>query len=160
MISRIWHFTMHLAFRVLESVCISCTKEGDEEKKERKLEEFCTALIEHTMKGNITAMQGIRYTFSYPNWMFVFMGSVNYISRSHGSFPNCVTCHVMTSTEGTDGKQCHECPLYDLIGFQWLPIWSPKAGTTSLPAISLETTCIWYVWQLTRTWANKGLMNP
>ena len=44
--------------------------------------------------------------------------------------------HVMTSTEGTDGKQYHECPLVNmiLIGFQWLPIWSPKAGTTSLPA--------------------------
>ncbi len=41
--------------------------------------------------------------------------------------------HVMTSTEGTNGKQYHECPLVILIGFQWLPIWSPKAGTTSLP---------------------------
>ncbi len=55
--------------------------------------------------------------------------------------------HVMTSTEGTDWKQCHECPLYDPIGFQWLPIWSPKTGTTSLPAIFLETTCIcwWFL---------------
>ncbi len=78
----------------------------------------------------------IRCTFSYPNWVFVFMASVNYIWRCHGSF--WTVSHVMTSTEGNDGKQCHECPIYDLIGFQWLPIWSQKAGTTSLPAIFLR----------------------
>ncbi len=41
--------------------------------------------------------------------------------------------HVMNSTEGTDGKQCHKCPLVNMIqiGFLWLPIWSPMAGTTS-----------------------------
>ena len=86
--------------------------------------------------------------------------------------PFWTVSHVMNSTEGTDGKQCHECPLYTkkekakilttytspqtstvklvkpnpptfhettciclvnmiLIGFLWLPIWSPMAGTTS-----------------------------
>ncbi len=39
----------------------------------------------------------------------------------------------MTSTEGNDEKQYRECPLVSmiLIGFQWLPIWCPIAGTTS-----------------------------
>ncbi len=73
----------------------------------------------------------IRCTFSYLNWVFVFMASVNYISGCHGSFLNWT--HVMTSSEGTDGKQYHECPLVNmiLIGFQWLPIWCPIVGTTS-----------------------------
>ncbi len=34
-----------------------------------------------------------RCTFSYPNRVFVFMASVNYISRCHGSILNCITCH-------------------------------------------------------------------
>ncbi len=37
----------------------------------------------------------IRCTLSNPNWVFVFMASVNYISRCHGSFLNCVTCHEL-----------------------------------------------------------------
>ncbi len=36
-----------------------------------------------------------RCTLSYPNWVFVFMASVNYISRCHDSFLNCVTCHEL-----------------------------------------------------------------
>ncbi len=57
-------------------------------------------------------------------------------------FPNSALSRVHdmpylgTSTEATDGKQYHECPLVNiiLIGFKWLPIWSPNAGTTSLLA--------------------------
>ncbi len=32
-----------------------------------------------------------RCTLSYLNWVFVFMASVNYISRCNGSTLNCVT---------------------------------------------------------------------
>ncbi len=36
-----------------------------------------------------------RCTLSYPNWVFVFMASVNYISRCHVTFMSCVTCHEL-----------------------------------------------------------------
>ncbi len=57
--------------------------------------------------------------------------------------------HVMNSIEGTDGKQCHECPLVNmiLICFLWLPNWSPMAGTTShLAMLSGDHLHLWDVW--------------
>ena len=76
-----------------------------------------------------------RCTFSYPNWMFVFMASVNHISRCHGSFLNCVTCHDLFW-----GHWWETMPwmpfiwsnlLFNVFSTQWLPIWCPIAGTTS-----------------------------
>ena len=41
--------------------------------------------------------------------------------------------YVMTFAEGTDGRQYHKCPL-QIFETQWLPVWCPNAGPTSLPA--------------------------
>ncbi len=46
-----------------------------------------------TQHGTLNVVGQYRCTFSYPNRVFVFMASVNYISRCHGSFLNYVTCH-------------------------------------------------------------------
>ncbi len=59
-----------------------------------------------------------RCTLSYPNWVFVFMASVNYTSRCHQDAMALfwTVSYVMNSAEGTDGKQYHECPLVNKEG--------------------------------------------
>ena len=61
--------------------------------------------------------------------------------------------HVMTSTEGTVGKQCHECPLYKQRRKKqkyWQPIPNLRLQQWSLPPIFLETTCICITFQILR----------
>ncbi len=89
-----------------------------------------------------------RCTFSYPNWVFVFMASVNYISRCHGSFLNYVTCHELYwghwwETNAMNAlytqRRKNTDNIYQASDF------NSEACKTQAP-MRLETTCIcWYI---------------
>ncbi len=91
----------------------------------------------------------IRCTLSYPNWVFVFMASVNYTSRCHQDAMALfwTVSYVMNSAEGTDGKQYHECPIVNKEGKILTTYTSPQTSTVKLVKPNLptfhETTCIW-----------------
>ncbi len=73
-----------------------------------------------------------RCTFSYPNWVFVFMGSVNYISRWHGSFLNCVTCHDLYWEHWWETM-----PWMPFIWSNWFPVFAhlePKSWYQQSPS--------------------------
>ncbi len=73
-----------------------------------------------------------RCTFSYLNWVFVFMANVNYISSRHGSLLNRVICHDFYWGDWWETIPCvNHGYEFDT---QWLSIWCPNAGPTSLPA--------------------------
>ncbi len=75
-------------------------------------------LVYPTLRGTFSwSLDFNRCTFSYPNWVFVFMASVNYISRCHASFLNCVTCHDLYW-----GHWWETMPLMPFIWSNWFPV--------------------------------------
>ncbi len=72
-----WHPTRYMGISVVTTLCVL-----------HNLYIISICIILAT--SNISLY---RCTFSYPTWVFVFIASVNYKSRCHGSFLNSVTCH-------------------------------------------------------------------
>ncbi len=104
----------------------------------------------------------LRCTLSSPNWVLVFMASVNYTSSCHQDAMALfwTVSHVMNSAEGTDGKQYHECPIVNQEGKILTTYTSSQTSTVKLVKPNLptfhETTCICtsnFLW--TKSWGGS-----